>query len=103
MCVHAAYHEDTAALFTPPIGCPCTPEVICAADKRSIFKDGCSFPGFMDNPQAGPLYSSDGGAGMILSVGLMRALDLAAMQECIATSHGSASDHIFTFCLWQQG
>ena len=57
----------------------------------------------MDDPRAGPLYSVDGGAGVLLSIGLMQALDLDAMQDCITTSHGSAGDHVFTFCLWQQG
>ncbi|KAK9838036.1 hypothetical protein WJX74_010127 [Apatococcus lobatus] len=99
----SAYKTDPAALFTPPVGCPCTPDVICSADKRGILNEACDYPGVMDNPRAGPLYSVDGGAGVLLSVGLMRALDLEAMQHCITTSHGSASDHIFTYCLWQQG
>ena len=49
------------------------------------------------------LYSTDGGSGTLLSVGLMQSLDLQKVEACVTNTSGSASDHIFTYCLWQLG
>ena len=49
------------------------------------------------------LYSVDGGSGMLVSVGLMQSLDLKQVEACVTNTSGSASDHIFTYCLWQLG
>ncbi len=100
---HAAYAPDPAALFTPPIGCPCNPKLLCANDKRGIFNDACSFPGNMTDIFDDILYSVDGGSGTLLSVGLMQSLDLKRVEACVTNTSGSASDHIFTYCLWQLG
>ena len=101
--VIAARVVDPEALFTPPIGCPCTPKLLCETDKRGIMNKDCQFPGNMNTPWADVLYSTDGGSGVLLSVGLMQALDLEEVESCVANTSGSASDHIFTFCMWQLG
>ena len=99
----AAYEAKPGALFTPPIGCPCTPQLLCANDHRGILDQYCAFPAVMNDPMAGPIYSVDGGAGAIMSVGLFKALDFDAVENCITTSHGSAGDHIFSYCMWNMG
>ena len=100
----AGWHADRRALFTPPIACPCTPELLCKTDTRNgILNEACDYPGNMTHVMAAPLYSVDGGAGVIISAGLMRSLDLEAMRTCVTTSHAAAGDHIFTYCLWRQG
>ncbi|KAK9855489.1 hypothetical protein WJX84_001224 [Apatococcus fuscideae] len=98
-----AYEAKPGALFTPPIGCPCTPQLLCANDHRGILDQYCAFPAVMNDPMAGPIYSVDGGAGAIMSVGLFKALDFDAVENCITTSHGSAGDHIFSYCMWNMG
>ena len=99
----AGENMDRQALFTPPVGCPCTPQLLCQADKRGIMGEACRFPGNMDKPFEGIIYSTDGGSGALLSVGLLQSLDFARVEDCILNTNGSASDHIFTFCMWQLG
>ena len=99
----AANVMDSQALFTPPVGCPCTPQLLCKTDRRGIMDEACSFPGNMDTPFDDIIYSMDGGSGALLSVGLLQALDFAEVEDCVINTNGSASDHIFTFCMWQLG
>ena len=68
-CNYSAYASKPAGemQFNAPEGCPCTPELLCAADQRGVFGSDCSIlranvPGFSTRT-----YSIHGGAGGLLS------------------------------------
>lgn len=63
--------------FAAPKGCPCTPQLLCENDQRNTFNQYC------DMPRA-PVttYSMHGGAGGILSVGLLKSVTFDFMEKC---------------------
>ena len=63
-----------------PKGCPCTPQLLCEADERGIFTSTCQV-------SPGITYSMHGGAGAILSVGLLQIISLDFMESCISSLH----------------
>ena len=73
-----------------PKGCPCTPQLLCQTDERGIFNEFCDIP---RAPVA--TYSMHGGAGGIMSVGLLRAVSLNFMDMCIKSlySTGTLAPH----------
>ncbi|KAK9848859.1 hypothetical protein WJX84_012447 [Apatococcus fuscideae] len=84
--------------FEAPIGCPCTPQSICEADDRGIFNQYCDIP-------RAPIatYSMHGGAGGIMSIGMMRAVSLDFMEKCIRSLYSTGGDAFLSICLWQAG
>ena len=46
-------------------------------------------------------FSMHGGAGALLSVGLLRAIDLAAFEDCVLTTYSTGGDAFISICLWQ--
>lgn len=46
-------------------------------------------------------YGMHGGAGAILSVGLLRALNLEAFEECVLTLYTTGGDAMHSICLWR--
>ena len=46
-------------------------------------------------------YSMHGGAGALLSVGLLRAIDFAAFEDCVLTTYSTGGDAFISICLWQ--
>ena len=67
-----------------PKGCPCTPQLLCQTDERGIFNEFCDIP---RAPVA--TYSMHGGAGGIMSVGLLRAVSLNFMDMCIKSLYST--------------
>lgn len=60
-------------------GCPCTPQLICTLPEfADVFHGGCDIP---RHPQR--TYSMHGGSGAIISVGLLRKVDLSFVEKCI--------------------
>lgn len=60
-------------------GCPCTPQLICTLPEfADVFHGGCEVP---RHPQR--TYSMHGGSGALISVGLLRKVDLSFMERCI--------------------
>ena len=49
------------------------------------------------------IHHMDGGAGALLSHGLMEALDGSAFEDCVASGDGIGSDYLFSHCMWQSG
>ena len=72
------------ALRRAPKGCPCTPQLLCQTDERGIFNEFCDIP---RAPVA--TYSMHGGAGGIMSVGLLRAVSLNFMDMCIKSLYST--------------
>ena len=87
----------------PPIGCPCTPLLLCEADKRGTFDKDCNFPGNETEPFVDLMYGANGGYKALLSAELMQALELDKVEACVTNTSDSASDHIFTYCMWRLG
>lgn len=46
-------------------------------------------------------YSMHGGAGGVLSIGLLRAIDPDRFEECVLNSYSTGGDALITICLWQ--
>ena len=81
--------------WVPPVGCPCTKELLCEKDYRMWefakepvgpwSKHNCTAPWEDDEGDYYKkwMYSIDGGSGAILSKGLMEAVDHEEMERCI--------------------
>ncbi|KAK9836092.1 hypothetical protein WJX81_000611 [Elliptochloris bilobata] len=102
-CVPCGYLRNTSALpFPAPAGCPCTPHLLCAADRHGVMFQALRGPcGMPRVPVA--TYSMHGGAGALLSVGLLRAIDFEAFEDCVLTTYSTGGDAFISICLWQAG
>lgn len=49
------------------------------------------------------IHHMDGGAGALLSHGLMDALNASAFEDCVTSGDGIASDYLFSRCMWLSG
>ncbi len=45
-------------------------------------------------------YSMHGGAGAILSVGLLRRIPLGWFEDCVTTTYSTGGDAFISICLW---
>lgn len=84
--------------FNAPKGCPCTAQLICEADERGIFNQYCDVP---KAPMS--TYSMHGGAGGIISVGMLRAVSLDYMEKCVKSLYSTGGDAFISICTWQAG
>lgn len=98
-CHHQPPADTTHAPLDAPIGCPCTPQVLCAKDPdHRIYNKWC------DVPRApAQTYSMHGGAGSLLSVALLRNISWDWMEECVTRSYSTGGDAFVSICLWQAG
>ncbi|KAK9861544.1 hypothetical protein WJX84_011487 [Apatococcus fuscideae] len=94
----AEWREAEGSAFTPPIACPCTTQLLCDADQRGILSKDCQMPEWFRM-----IHHIDGGAGALISHGLMEALDADAYEACVTSGDGIASDYLFSYCMWQSG
>ncbi|EIE26267.1 hypothetical protein COCSUDRAFT_39407 [Coccomyxa subellipsoidea C-169] len=89
--------------FASPRGCPCTPTLLCAAESErplyGVAARGCTDP----PPPKAATYAIHGGAGAILSVGLMRRLNRTQFESCVLSLKSTGGDAFFTICLWRAG
>ncbi|KAK9816820.1 hypothetical protein WJX72_005362 [[Myrmecia] bisecta] len=90
--------DKSRAPFNAPKGCPCTPQLLCDTDERGIFNQYCDIP-------RAPIatFSMHGGAGGIMSIGLMRAVPFDFMEKCIKSLYSTGGDAFISICLWQAG
>lgn len=72
--------------FRAPKGCPCTPQLLCATDERGIFNEFCDIP-------RAPVstFSMHGGAGGIMSIGLLRAVSFDFMEMCVKSLYSTGA------------
>ena len=70
--------------FNAPKGCPCTAQLICETDERGIFNQYCDVP---KAPMS--TYSMHGGAGGIISIGMLRAVSLDYMEKCVKSLYST--------------
>ncbi|GAB4813016.1 hypothetical protein N2152v2_000062 [Parachlorella kessleri] len=76
--------------------CDCTPLAVCGGGwNRSA--------GYPCDPERPPLEGHHGGAGALLSVGLLRRAPLAVMHPCLDAHPKWLGDHAFFHCLWRAG
>ncbi|KAK9917000.1 hypothetical protein WJX75_009748 [Coccomyxa subellipsoidea] len=94
--------------FAPPVGCPCTPQLLCGAGNLRDLGQGVE--GLSHQPCTGDVpfpaskgYSIHGGAGVIFSIGLLEPLSLAAMEECVRGVSSGSGEAFLTECLWTKG
>ena len=76
-----------------PKGCPCTPQLLCSTDERGIFNQFCDIP-------RAPVstFSMHGGAGGIMSVGLLRAVSFDFMEMCVKSLYSTGA-HLACPCI----
>jgi len=89
--------EGMKPSFPAPRGCPCTPKLLCEAAPH-YFNEYCDIPRYPET-----IYSMHGGAGGIMSIGMMRAVSLEFMEQCTQSLHSTGGDAFITICLWQAG
>ncbi|KAL0040094.1 hypothetical protein WJX79_006208 [Trebouxia sp. C0005] len=91
--------------FQPYIGCPCTAERICKTDDRGFFDDACNMPVWKPLPADDfRVYTMHGGAGALMSIGLMERLPLSFMDRCMKDlARSSGGDALISVCLWRAG
>ncbi|KAK9839187.1 hypothetical protein WJX84_009199, partial [Apatococcus fuscideae] len=94
----ADWHAEAGAAFTAPVACPCTAQLLCDTDKRGIIPHDCRMPEWFRM-----IHHMDGGAGALLSHGLMEALNATVFEDCVTSGDGIASDYLFSRCMWQSG
>ncbi|CAL8466520.1 g6056 [Coccomyxa elongata] len=89
--------------FAAPRGCPCTPALLCAAEAErplyGVAARGCADP----PPPKAATYAIHGGAGALLSIGLMRRLNKTEFEACVLSLKSTGGDAFFTVCLWRAG
>lgn len=81
---HLAIKPKIRPLHRAPKGCPCTPQLLCSTDERGVFNEFCDIP-------RAPVstFSMHGGAGGIMSVGLMRAVSFDFMEMCVKSLYST--------------
>ncbi|KAL3156131.1 hypothetical protein ABBQ32_012426 [Trebouxia sp. C0010 RCD-2024] len=92
--------------FQPYIGCPCTAERICKTDDRGYFADACEMPLWKPDTEGRDfrVYTMHGGAGALMSIGLMERLPLSFMDKCMSElGRSSGGDALISVCLWRAG
>ncbi|BDA41187.1 hypothetical protein COCOBI_01-8420 [Coccomyxa sp. Obi] len=92
--------------FAPPVGCPCTPQLLCSAvpdvfeeapdqDAEACLGD-VPFPTDKD-------FGIHGGAGAIMSIGLLQRLSFSEMEQCVKGVASGNGEAFLTQCLWAKG
>ncbi|KAL3145530.1 hypothetical protein ABBQ32_003355 [Trebouxia sp. C0010 RCD-2024] len=85
--------------FDAPQGCPCTAESLCKAPELAHF-----FSAKCDVPRHGSrTYSMHGGAGTIISIGMLQTISLEWMEQCIWSEQAPGGDGLLMACLWKAG
>ena len=76
--------------------------------KTEVFRDVSGlasgvFTHTMTNGRRAPArtFSMHGGAGALLSVGLLRAVDYASFAACVEGAYLEGGDSFITLCLWE--
>ena len=90
--------EATIPSFKAIKGCPCTPKLLCAHNNHSDHMSEDWFNKYCDMPRLPyHMYSMHGGAGALMSVGLMRKVGWDIMEPCVlkTLSTGACPIHLF--------
>lgn len=85
--------------FNAPLGCPCTAQQLCnSPDLAQFFNPDCDIP-----RHGSRTYSMHGGAGTLISVGLMRKVSYEFMEQCLWSEQAPGGDGLLMACLWRAG
>ncbi|DBA89858.1 TPA: hypothetical protein ACH3X2_004716 [Trebouxia sp. C0005] len=85
--------------FNAPAACPCTAEALCTApDLAPFFDQQCNVP-----RHGSRTYSMHGGAGTIISIGLLRKISFEWMETCLWQEQAPGGDALLMACLWKAG
>lgn len=96
--------QEGHAVYSAPRGCPCTPTLLCNPHlfaTQHFWRGTCTRAPVYAVPQQ--LYSMHGGAGALLSRGLLAAVNLTQMVGCVLSTYATGGDSFITSCLWEQG
>lgn len=81
---HVLAAEATIPSFKAIKGCPCTPQLLCAHNNHSDHMSEDWFNKYCDMPRLPHhMYSMHGGAGALMSIGLMRKVSWDFVEPCV--------------------
>lgn len=126
-CLPCGFNSSAVQLpFAMAVGCPCTTKLVCATEggyQGVLSNDSCGAPRCASlqrsNPAVGcetrgngrqaarlrrtPIrtYSVHGGAGVLISVGLLRNVDFEQLRRSVLESWNSGGDAFITTALWE--
>lgn len=98
------YRDGDTPVYQAPIGCPCTPSLLCSPHvfaTQPWWRGTCDRAPVYAVPQQ--LYSMHGGAGALLSRGLLQAVNMSTITACVKATFATGGDSFITECLWQHG
>lgn len=108
-CVTAVNSTKSGAQFAAPRTCTCTRAALCHADNWNTFnKSTCDtefpefqiYPGEAKYPHAGWWYMLHGGAGALISSGLMRRSTFDVIKDFYIKSAPQSGDAMITRAIW---
>ncbi|DBA95033.1 TPA: hypothetical protein ACH3X1_002549 [Trebouxia sp. C0004] len=101
---HVVAADATIPSFQAIKGCPCTPELLCAHNNHSDHMSEDWFNKYCDMPRLPyHMYSMHGGAGALMSIGLMRKVSWDFVEPCVLKTYSTGGDTFLQICLWEAG
>jgi len=89
---HVAAADATIPSFKAIKGCPCTPELLCAHNNHSDHMSEDWFNKYCDMPRLPyHMYSMHGGAGALMSIGLMRRVSWDFVEPCVLKTYSTGT------------
>jgi len=89
---HVVAADATIPSFKAIKGCPCTPELLCAHNNHSDHMSEDWFNKYCDMPRLPHhMYSMHGGAGALMSIGLMRKVSWDFVEPCVLKTYSTGT------------
>ena len=93
---YVASKDATIPSFKAIKGCPCTPQLLCAHNNHSDHMSEDWFNKYCDMPRLPyHMYSMHGGAGALMSIGLMRKVKWDFVEPCVLKTFSTG---VLFFC-----
>ena len=97
---YVASPEATIPSYKAIKGCPCTPELLCAHNNHSDHMSEDWFNKYCDMPRLPHhMYSMHGGAGALMSIGLMRKVGWDFVEPCVLRTFSTGAFPIIQLLL----
>ena len=92
---HVIAADATIPSFKAIKGCPCTPELLCAHNNHSDHMSEDWFNKYCDMPRLPyHMYSMHGGAGALMSIGLMRRVSWDFVEPCVLKTYSTGTSAV---------
>ena len=92
---HVLAAGATIPSFKAIKGCPCTPQLLCAHNNHSDHMSEDWFNKYCDMPRLPHhMYSMHGGAGALMSIGLMRKVSWDFVEPCVLKTFSTGISYL---------